>query len=114
VRESFRLDGVANPVTQANVVLASGIAESDWAASPDKLKAIWFQKWLSLANFNGAEAWAEYRRTNYPNIPASAGAPVGQKPPVRLFYPLSELGSNQANVNAKGTIDVLIPAYSGM
>ena len=106
VRDAFRLDGVPNAVTQANVVLTSGIAESDWTASPDKLKAIWFQKWLSLANFNGAEAWAEYRRTNYPNIPASAGAPVGQKPPVRLFYPLSELGSNQANVNAQGTIDV--------
>jgi len=106
VRESFRLLGVANPVTNANLVLTSGIAESDWAASPDKLKAIWKQKWIALANFEGQEAWSEYRRTNYPNIPPSAGAPVGQKPPVRLFYPLSELGSNQANVAAQGTIDV--------
>ncbi len=105
VRESFRLVGATD--AQATLLLMSGKAEADWTASPDKLKAIWLQKWLSLTNFLGLEAWSEVRRTNYPPIPLSLGAPVGSKPAIRLFYPNTELGSNGANVLANGTIDIL-------
>jgi hypothetical protein len=94
VRESFRLLGVTNYLGRANALLTSGLPEADWTASPDKLKAIWTQKWLALVNFGGMEAWAEYRRTNYPNIPLSAGAPTTQPVPVRLYYPNTELGAN--------------------
>lgn len=104
VREAFRVVGASD--AQATVLLGSGKAEADWAASPDKLKAIWMQKWLSMFGFQGLEAWSEVRRTNYPPIPVSAGAAAGAKPPVRLFYPLSELGSNGANVLAQGDVDV--------
>jgi len=97
VIESFKLLGVTDPTAKATVLLTSGINNADWSASADKLIAIWTQKWLALTNFGGVEAWTEYRRTNTPNIPPSAGAPVGQKLPVRLFYPNTELGSNQAN-----------------
>jgi len=86
--------------------LVNGKNLSDWSASPDKLKAIWFQKWIALTNFSGLEAWSEFRRTNFPPLPASAGAPVGQPLPLRLFYPSTELASNGANVLAQGTIDV--------
>ena len=34
------------------------------------LAAIAIQKWIALCNFNGLEAWAEYRRTE----PAGSGA----------------------------------------
>ena len=64
------------------------------------------QKWLATVNFSGFEAWSEFRRTNYPPIPLSASAPAGQKLPLRLFYPSTELGSNNENVLAQGTIDV--------
>lgn len=111
VKEAFRLDftqttlsGVA--LSSANTLLVSGLDLADWTASPDKLKAIWMQKWLALVNFGGLEAWSEFRRTNFPVLPESASAQAGSKLPVRLFYPSTEEGSNGANVKAQGTIDV--------
>ncbi|MES2776684.1 MAG: SusD/RagB family nutrient-binding outer membrane lipoprotein [Bacteroidota bacterium] len=104
VKASFTLTGTSQ--TAATVLLTSGKDLADWDASPDKLKAIWMQKWIAMVNYNGLESWAEYRRTNFPVTPASASAPAGQKLPLRLFYPSSEFGSNTANVNAQGTIDV--------
>jgi hypothetical protein len=106
VRESFRILGVANPVTSANALLASAKVNADWAASPNKLEAIATQKWLALTNFNGLEAWTEYRRTGLPVTPQSQAVTDPNKRPVRLYYPNTELGSNEANVKAQGTIDV--------
>ncbi|HET7896805.1 MAG TPA: SusD/RagB family nutrient-binding outer membrane lipoprotein, partial [Flavisolibacter sp.] len=94
VMESFRLLGVANATDRANTLLTSGFDLADWSASPDKLKAIWMQKWLALVNYNGMEAWTEYRRTGFPNIPLSVGAPTTQPVPVRLYYPNTEVGAN--------------------
>jgi hypothetical protein len=72
------------------------------------LKAIAYQKWLSLANFNGLEAWSEYRKSGFPVTPQSANY-VGSAAtrPTRLYYPGTELGSNGVNVKAQGTIDPL-------
>jgi hypothetical protein len=104
VKEAFRITGTtANPAT---TILVNGKDLSDWNASTDKLKAIWFQKWLALTNFSGLEAWCDFRRTNYPVLPASQGAPVGQALPLRLIYPNTELAANGDNVKAQGTIDV--------
>jgi hypothetical protein len=107
VKESFRLTGTtATYGDKATVLLTSGIDLADWTASTDKLKAIWMQKWLALVNYGGLEAWSEYRRTNFPETPASASAPAGQKRPNRLFYPQSEETSNETNVKAQGAVDV--------
>lgn len=96
VKESFRTTGTTATygAATATTLLTSSKDLSDWTASPDKLKAIWLQKWLALVNFSGFEAWSEYRRTNYPVTPASASAPAGAKPPLRLYYPSTEEGSN--------------------
>ncbi|WP_315821141.1 SusD/RagB family nutrient-binding outer membrane lipoprotein [Paraflavitalea speifideaquila] len=102
VKESFRLTGTASAA--ATTLLTSGKDLADWTASTDKLKAIWMQKWLALVHYGGLEAWSEYRRTNYPETPASASAAVGQKRPSRLFYPQSEESSNEVNVKAQGAI----------
>jgi hypothetical protein len=104
VKESFRLTGTA--ASAATTLLTSGINEADWSASTDKLKAIWMQKWIALTNFGGLEAWAEYRRTNYPNTPQSSSVPPGSPRPLRLFYPGTEQASNTANVLAQGNVDV--------
>jgi hypothetical protein len=104
VKESFRLTGTA--ASAATTLLTSGLDLADWTASPDKLKAIWMQKWLSVVNYTGLEAWSEYRRTGFPDLPISASASVGQKPPVRLFYPQTESTSNGDNVKGQGEIDV--------
>jgi len=52
------------------------------------------------------EAWAEYRRTNFPLIPQSVIVSDPAKRPRRLYYPQSELGSNEANVKAQGNVNV--------
>jgi hypothetical protein len=104
VKESFRITGTT--ASAATTLLTSGIDMADWTASADKLKAIWMQKWIALTNFSGLEAWSEYRRTNFPVTPQSLSAPSTDKRPLRLFYPGTELGSNRANVEAQGNIDV--------
>ncbi|GAO42104.1 SusD/RagB family nutrient-binding outer membrane lipoprotein [Flavihumibacter petaseus] len=108
VKESFRLTGTlsAYGLDKADVLLHSGKDLADWEASPDKLKAIWMQKWIALTNFSGLESWSEFRRTGFPVIPKSAAAAVDAVPPVRIFYPSTELGSNTANVKAQGDINI--------
>jgi hypothetical protein len=106
VRESFRILGVANSVASANALLTSGKVDCDWTASPSHTEAIAIQKWIALTNFNGLEAWAEYRKTGLPVTPQSLAVSDPNKRPVRLYYPNTELGSNEANVKAQGTIDV--------
>ncbi|HVG11808.1 MAG TPA: SusD/RagB family nutrient-binding outer membrane lipoprotein, partial [Flavisolibacter sp.] len=105
VRESFRTTGTTATygATAATSLLTSGKDLADWTASPDKLKAIWMQKWLALTNYNGLEAWTEVRRTNFPPVPLSVSAPAGSKPPVRLFYPSTEAN---ANPNVPTDIDI--------
>lgn len=105
VKQSFRVLGVADAANNANTLLTSGIADADWTASTDKLRAIAIQKWLALTNFNGLEAWTEYRRTKLPVTP-QANTVTSTDRPLRLFYPDTETGSNGANVAAQGTIDV--------
>ncbi|MDQ6812599.1 MAG: SusD/RagB family nutrient-binding outer membrane lipoprotein [Bacteroidota bacterium] len=106
VKESFRLDGVPDATAKANTLLTSGINEADFTASTDKLKAIWMQKWLALTDFEGIEAWTEIRRTHYPPIPKSSSAASNQAPPLRLYYPGTEVNANGENVKAVGTVDV--------
>jgi hypothetical protein len=108
VRESFRITGTttAYGADKATTLLTSGKLNADWTASPDKLQAIWMQKWLALVNYSGFEAWSEYRRTGFPVTPPSASTAANAPRPVRFFYPQSETAANGANVTAQGTIDV--------
>lgn len=74
-----------------------------WDASPDKLRAILVQKWISLTHINGLEAWSEYRKSSGS---ASVGVPImprtlaqtSNPEPVRFLYPQSELDANFNNV----------------
>jgi hypothetical protein len=108
VRESFRLTGTttAYGAAAATTLLTSGLPLADWNASPNKLEAIWMQKWLALTNYSGFEAWSEYRRTNFPVTPPSASTAANAPRPLRFFYPASEVASNNANILAQGNIDV--------
>jgi len=75
-----------------------------WDASTDKIKAILIQKWESLCNINGGEAWAEYRKSSGSlsvGVPASVRsqtAPASVPEPVRFYYPLKESNTNGDNV----------------
>jgi hypothetical protein len=75
----------------------------------ERIRAIWVQKWVSLCNIDGWEAWAEYRRTNTTNTAgvvqtygccpySPRSVTVSGAEPVRLFYPLSEESVNSNNV----------------
>jgi hypothetical protein len=64
------------------------------------------QKWIAIFN-NGNEAWADYRRTNYPHLmPAtdagnkSDGLVSSEFGARRMKYPLAEYTNNGENVNA--------------
>jgi hypothetical protein len=56
------------------------------------------QRWVHLF-LNGYEAWAEWRRTGYPNLVAAPGA-NGSRIPRREAYPTIERSNNTANYNA--------------
>lgn len=107
VKASFALTGTTAKygASAATDLLTGGVDNCDWNASTDKLKAILWQKWVALTNYSGLEGWCLYRQHNYPNTPQSLAA-AGTDRPVRLFYPGTELGSNEANVKAQGDINV--------
>lgn len=104
VKASFSFLGA--PAAAATELLSNGKDLTDWNASPDKLKAIWMQKWIALTNVNGLESWAEYRRTGFPVIPQSLAVPASSTDrPVRLFYPQTEVGSNESNTPKQAATD---------
>ncbi|WP_109694103.1 SusD/RagB family nutrient-binding outer membrane lipoprotein [Chitinophaga deserti] len=85
--------------------LTSEEVDADWEFSPNKLKAIATQKWISMYLINSLEAWNEYRRTGYPNIPASLESIKPGQLPSRLLYPQTEESYNAANLVKQGKID---------
>ena len=103
IKQSYRALG-ANSAKAADFI-GSKVEDYDYEASTNKLNAIALQKWIALCNFNGLEAWTEYRRNNYPVTPQSIQV-VDNSRPVRYYYPNTESGSNSANVTAQGTVNV--------
>jgi hypothetical protein len=62
-----------------------------------KQSTILFQKYLALNSVASTEAWDDYRRAAQPKIEISLQA-AQAKFPTRLFYPLTEVNTNGANV----------------
>jgi hypothetical protein len=74
--------------------------------SPTRLAMIWTQKWLFFNILQSRQAWAEYRRTGYPQLTfMNSGTPEYELPPNRLIYPASEIAYNSSyeKVRAKDT-----------
>lgn len=61
------------------------------------LKMIAVQKWISLFG-QGPEAWAEWRRTGYPELTAGPDADNGGVIPVRIAYASDEQSYNNAQL----------------
>ena len=102
IEQSFRATGAG--VANAAKFVGSGTMDYDYVASTNKLKAIATQKWIALCNFNGLEAWSEYRKTGFPVTPQSVQVTDARRP-VRIIYPGTEFGANKENVEAQGVID---------
>jgi hypothetical protein len=63
------------------------------------LRQIWYQKWVSMF-MQGAEAWTEWRRTQWPVMVPGCNATTMRHMPERLPYDDQELVLNNANVTA--------------
>jgi hypothetical protein len=75
----------------------------------DKIKAIITQKWAAMCGTQNNEAWAEARRTNYPDFfTVSANSLIGARFPARLFYPSTEL---TRNANFPGQKNIWEPVW---
>lgn len=66
------------------------------------LPSIGLQKWIALYG-NGPEAYAEWRRTGYPELRPGPNAANDGRIPRRLRYPVSEESLNGANLQAAVT-----------
>ncbi len=94
IRASFKQYGITG--TQVDDYLAQPAVAYD---ANNYKKSIGEQKWLALFS-EGLEAFAEWRRLDYPQLkPAYTGALQG-KMPLRLSYPSSEQALNGANYKA--------------
>ncbi|TFH39757.1 MAG: SusD/RagB family nutrient-binding outer membrane lipoprotein [Bacteroidia bacterium] len=115
VAESFWYYGSRGGLTNGeindtiNFYLGQTLENVDWASSPDKLKAIMYQKYTAGVGVYHYETWADYRRTGFPD--AMYGDTdnsmisyyfdiVRPQVPVRLTYPQRELDINSAHANA--------------
>ena len=73
-------------------------------AATDRLKQIWTQKWAHFGALQSYQAWAELRRTNYPQLSfLRSSAPGNELPPSRLTYPLSEKTYNPHYADVAGS-----------
>jgi hypothetical protein len=81
-------------------------------STTDKLARIYTQKWAHFWILQADQAWAEYRRTDYPVLKfATATNASAAQPPKRLLYTTTETTYNTTNyskVSAKDTRDTKI------
>jgi hypothetical protein len=93
IRASMEQWGVFNQTNYNNYIAQNGVAWNDANA----MQLIGRQKWVALF-LQGFEAWAEWRRTNYPALTPSP-EPLNDSGniPVRQAYPTSEFDLNKDN-----------------
>lgn len=90
-----------NPNAAADAyVTANALPGTEDAA----IRAIINQKYIAFMNgYDSFEAFNDYRRTGYPDLPSSVDpAALSDHLPTRLYYPLSEQQTNTDNYNAAG------------
>ncbi len=89
VRAAFQFAGGADP---------SGLIADGGAYAYKGLESIHTQKWLSMAGTQCVEGWADWRRTDTPQLEQSSEGTAanlnGSKFPRRAFYPVVELANN--------------------
>lgn len=111
IKASFRtlLKGKAGDVDTA-IAQYIGDSYGNWDSIPtgNKLEAIITQKWISMTYTHSFEAWAEYRRTGFPDVdvlPLTMYTPNIRHIPTIWWYPKSESDTNQENYKAAGGAD---------
>lgn len=98
ITASFTFYGLTATNATTYIASISTLPNVGWDATPDKLAAIQYQRFIANMNINAMETYIDYLRTGYPNdIPLAANA-VQPRRPYRLLYPAAEVGPNAANV----------------
>ncbi|MFD2035825.1 SusD/RagB family nutrient-binding outer membrane lipoprotein [Belliella marina] len=92
------------PTTSLSGYLGQESVDISAASSP--LQRIIEQKWLALNSISSLEAWNDYRRLGMPDFPRTAANGVTGRP-LRLMYPETERGTNNAEVVAQGNDEML-------
>jgi len=90
VTASMNYWGIEDQAAIDDYIAANPYNDSNWKES------LGWQKWIAFY-MNGPQAWAEWRRLDYPEleVPAAATNPVI---PVRLPYPISEQTRNNSSL----------------
>lgn len=91
IRAAMEFNGVA----EADIDVYLAQPEIAYQGGEEGREQIWLQKWIALYG-NGVEAYAEWRRTGYPDLTPGPDAENNGLIPVRLFYPSSEESLNAA------------------
>ncbi|SEW56228.1 SusD/RagB family nutrient-binding outer membrane lipoprotein [Chitinophaga arvensicola] len=94
IRASFKQYGITG--AQVDTYLAQASVAYD---ANNYKKSIGEQKWLALFS-EGLEAFAEWRRLDYPQLTPAYTGVLGGKMPLRLTYPSSEQALNGNNYKA--------------
>lgn len=94
VEESLRQYGV----TEGEITTYTNQSSVKYNAGNYK-KSIGDQKWIALFG-QGLEAFAEWRRLDYPELAPAVAGTLGGKLPVRFIYPGREQSLNGANYKA--------------
>ncbi|MAS21294.1 MAG: hypothetical protein CMF34_13735 [Leeuwenhoekiella sp.] len=97
IRESYRSLGLTLAQADEYITNSNSVNLIGYDGSSNKIEAIITQKWIALCGRFGMEAYIEYNRTGYPDIPLPIIAQEDRRP-VRFLYPASEISTNAANV----------------
>ncbi len=111
ITASYKYLGVANADAAATTYYSQdAVTNVSWPTLVnDQISTVITQKWAALNGLNCAEAWNDWRRTGFPNVPATKSPTSVQKHmPFRYFYPTSEPTANADAWKAAGG-DVLDP-----
>jgi hypothetical protein len=94
------------PLSAANATayLSQALPLVSFDAAIDKVKIIITQKWLALDGLAPMTIWTDWRRTGFPDF-LHFTQDINKKnptPPIRLFYPQTEVNTNNDNVLLQG------------
>ncbi|KGE87297.1 MAG: SusD/RagB family nutrient-binding outer membrane lipoprotein [Phaeodactylibacter xiamenensis] len=92
IEASMNYWGITDEAAIADYVAANPYNADNWKES------LGWQKWIAFY-MNGPQAWAEWRRLDYPQLEVPAAA-TNDVIPVRLPYPISEQTRNNSSLQA--------------
>lgn len=89
------------PTTAPTTATVTTFAQKKWDNATNKEEAIATQIWLNFGFLQTSQAWADIRRSGYPNLHflTDNSSAVNPNVPNRLRYPPSERNSNTTNYN---------------